>query len=226
MITLYHCANARSFRVLWMLEELGLRYELKMLPFPPRVFAREYLKVNPLGGVPFFIDGDVRMTESAAICQYLAAISASTALNVERDEPGYAAFLNGLHFGEGCLTFPQTLVLRYNVLEPEDRRIPQAADDYAVFFFRNLRAVDSLLQEQEFVAAGRFTAADISIGYSLLLAKVVGHDDRFPPAVQAYWKRISSRAGFARAVAQQEAAAVQQGIEQPPMAGAGTGMRR
>ena len=49
MITLYHCDGARSFRPLWMLEELRLPYELKMLPFPPRVFAKEYLALNPLG---------------------------------------------------------------------------------------------------------------------------------------------------------------------------------
>jgi glutathione S-transferase len=56
MITLYHCAAARSFRPLWMLEELGLPYELKMLPFPPRVFAKEYLALNPLGTIPFMIN--------------------------------------------------------------------------------------------------------------------------------------------------------------------------
>ena len=72
MITLYHCTAARSFRPLWALEELKLPYELKMLPFPPRVFAREYLALNPLGTIPLMIDGDVtRMTESAAIVQYL-----------------------------------------------------------------------------------------------------------------------------------------------------------
>ncbi len=64
MITLYHCAAARSFRPLWMLEELGLPYELKMLPFPPRVFAKEYLGINPLGTIPFMIDGETKMTES------------------------------------------------------------------------------------------------------------------------------------------------------------------
>ncbi len=72
MITLYYCRNARSFRPLWMLEELGLSYELVMLPFPPRVREKRYLQINPLGTVPAFFDGDaVRMTESAAICQYL-----------------------------------------------------------------------------------------------------------------------------------------------------------
>ncbi len=63
MITLYHCDGARSFRPLWMLEELGLPYELKMLPFPPRVFAKEYLALNPLGTIPFMIDGETKMTE-------------------------------------------------------------------------------------------------------------------------------------------------------------------
>ena len=71
MITLYHCARARSFRPLWTLEELGLPYELKMLPFPPRVFAKEYLGINPLGTIPLMLDGEIRMTESAAIAQYL-----------------------------------------------------------------------------------------------------------------------------------------------------------
>ncbi|HEY4986874.1 MAG TPA: glutathione S-transferase N-terminal domain-containing protein, partial [Bradyrhizobium sp.] len=56
MITLYHCDGARSFRPLWMLEELGLAYELKMLPFPPRVFAKEYLAINPLGTIPLMVD--------------------------------------------------------------------------------------------------------------------------------------------------------------------------
>ena len=71
MITLYHCDGARSFRPLWMLEEMGLPYELKMLPFPPRVFAKEYLAINPLGTIPFMIDGDTKMTESSGICHYL-----------------------------------------------------------------------------------------------------------------------------------------------------------
>jgi glutathione S-transferase len=71
MITLYHCIAARSFRPLWAVEELELPYELKMLPFPPRALDKTYLSINPLGTVPAFFDGDVRMTESSAICQYL-----------------------------------------------------------------------------------------------------------------------------------------------------------
>ena len=73
MIVLHHCVSARSFRPLWMLEELGIPYRLRMLPFPPRVHAREFLGDNPLGTVPLLEDGATRMTESAAMCQYLTA---------------------------------------------------------------------------------------------------------------------------------------------------------
>jgi glutathione S-transferase len=225
MITLYHCANARSFRVLWMLEELGVPYGLEMLPFPPRVLQRDYLKINPQGTVPLLVDGETRMTESVAICQYLASLHAPTTLNVEREEAGYAAYLNWLHFGEASLTFPQTLILRYTLLEPEDRRLPQAAEDYTQFFAGRLRALEKLLEAQDFACAGRFTAADISIGYALLLARVLGHHERLGPAVRRYWERLSSRAGFERAMAVQNAAAARQGLGQLPTAGVGLGRR-
>ena len=145
MITLYHCVGARSFRPLWMLEELGLAYELKMLPFPPRVLAKEYLAINPLGTIPFMIDGETRMTESAAICHYLGTRYGPTQLVVGVEEPAYGAFLNWLSFGEATLTFPQTLVLRYGRLEPQERRSPQVAEDYAKWFLGRLRAVEAAL---------------------------------------------------------------------------------
>ena len=125
MLVLHHCSDARSFRPLWILEEMGLPYELRMLPFPPRAAAPDYLARNPLGTIPLLEDGDARMTESAAICQYLVGRHGPSPLNVAPEEPGYAAFLNGLHFGEATLTFPQTLVLRYRRLEPP--RTPAAA---------------------------------------------------------------------------------------------------
>ncbi|SCX73656.1 glutathione S-transferase family protein [Variovorax sp. EL159] len=226
MITLYHCPNARSFRVLWMLEELGVPYRLEMLAFPPRVLHREYLKINPQGTVPLMVDGETRMTESVAICQYLASLHAPTPLNVERDEAAYGAYLNWLHFGEASLTFPLTLVLRYALLEPRERQQPQAADDYAQFFSGRLRTLEKLLEAQDFACAGRFTAADISIGFALLLARVLGQKERLGPAVQRYWQRLSSRAGFERAMSVQDAAAARAGIPLLPPQGIGLGARQ
>jgi glutathione S-transferase len=216
MITLYHCMSARSFRPLWMLEELGLPYELKMLPFPPRVTEKSYLAINPLGTVPALIEGDARMTESAAICQYLAARVGDTPINVTPNEAGFAAYLNYLHFGEATLTFPQTLVLRYAYFETGERRQPQVAEDYAKWFLARLRTLETVLTQHEYLAANRFTAADISVGYALLLAEHLGLKPRFTPAVLAYWDRLRARDGFQRAMASQEKTALAQGISTIP----------
>jgi glutathione S-transferase len=216
MITLYHCVSARSFRCLWMLEELGLPYELRMLPFPPRVLARAYLELNPLGTVPLMIDGGTRMTESAAICQYLCALSAPTSLQVEPAEDDYGAYLNYLHFGEATLTFPQTLVLRYSRFEPDDRRLPSVAQDYGKWFLARLRTLEPVLARQQHLCAGRFTAADVSVGYALLLAQHLGFATRFTPAVGAYWERLQGREGYRRALQSQHVAATAQSVSTVP----------
>lgn len=216
MIQLYHCISARSFRPLWMLEELGIPYELAMLPFPPRVLARTYLETNPLGTIPLLIDGDTRMTESAAICQYLCAVNGPTPLQVEPGEPGYAAYLNYLHFGEATLTFPQTLVLRYSSLEPTERRHPQVVDDYTRWFLARLRTLEPILEAKPFLCADRFTAADVSVGYALMLAQLLGLQSRFTPAVTRYWAALQAREGYQRALRAQEAAAIAQGVSTAP----------
>jgi len=201
MITLYYCMAARSFRPLWMLEEQGLPYELKMLPFPPRVLAKDYLAINPLGTIPFMIDGETRMTESSAICHYLGTRYGPSALVVGVDEPAYGSFLNWLHFGEATLTFPQTLVLRYSQLEPEERRSPQVAGDYAKWFLGRLRAVEGALGQARTLCADRFTAADISVGYALGFGERLGLAGAYAPPVTGYWRRLQERPGYQRAKA-------------------------
>lgn len=203
MIELYHCDDARSFRALWALEEMGLPYRLHLLPFPPRVLSPGYLDLNPLGTIPLMIDGAVRMTESAAIPQYLATRYGPTPLAVAPDEADYGLWLDWLHRGEATLTFPQTIVLRYTRLEPKERRLQQAADDYAQWFVSRLRHVTRALGDREWLCAGRFTMADISVGYALLLARNLGLDGKFSPEVGAYWERLSARPGFLAAKAAQ-----------------------
>jgi glutathione S-transferase len=212
MIILYHCHAARSFRPLWMLEELGRSYDLKMLPFPPRVFAKEYLALNPLGTIPLMIDGETRMTESSGICHYLGTRYGPTPLIVGVDEPAYGAFLNWMYFSDATLTFPQTLVLRYTQLEPEERRNPQVAGDYAKWFFGRLRAVEAALGKAETLCADRFTAADIVVGYALRLAENIGLAKDFGANVAAYWRRLQARDGFQRAVAAETRAGIEQKV--------------
>lgn len=199
-----------------MLEELGIDYELKVLPFPPRVLARPFIEINPLGTVPFLLDGAVCMSESAAICQYLAARFSSREMDVAADEPAFGSYLNFLHFGEATLTFPQTLVLRYAHFETPERRQPQVADDYAKWFLARLRTLEPVLSTQPFLCAQRFTAADISVGYALLLAQHLTLSERFTPAVREYWERLQGREAYSRAMRAQHAAAVAQGVSTVP----------
>ena len=214
MIKLYHCHAARSFRPLWMLEEMELPYDLKMLPFPPRVFAKEYLAINPLGTIPFMIEGETKMTESSGICHYLGTRHGPTPLIVGVDEPAYGAFLNWMYFSDATLTFPQTLVLRYSQLEPEERRNPQVATDYAKWFLGRLRAVEAAMAKSETLVADRFTAADIVIGFALRLAEKIGLAKDFGPNVTAYWQRLQARDGYKRAAAAETLAGEQQKVAQ------------
>jgi glutathione S-transferase len=200
MITLYHCANARSFRALWTLEELGLAYELETMKFPPRFRQEGYLDLNPLGTVPTFLDGAVKMTESAAICQYLVTRYGPSSLAVAPDEADYGAYLNFLVMGEATLTFPQTVYLRYTFLEPDERKLPQAAADYTQWFASRFKAAVTLMGP-EYVCAGRFTAADISFAYAIKLANAIGLGSAVPAAAQDYWQRLQSRPALQRAEA-------------------------
>lgn len=197
---LWHCKDARSFRVLWTLEELGLEYALETLPFPPRWAKPEYLQTNPLGTIPYFEDGPAKMTESAAICQYLAVMHSPGTLAVAYHEDDYGAWLNWLHHGEATLTFPQTLVFRYNFLEKPENRQPKVAADYKRWFLaRTILAETALSDGREFLCAGRFTVADISVAYALLFAGTLGHLDEVGPHLRAWWDRLQQRDGFKRA---------------------------
>lgn len=216
MVTLHHCVSARSFRPLWLLEEIGAPYKLVMHAFPPRVRDEAFLEINPLGTVPALFDESVAMTESAAICQYLAARHPEAGLGVAQEEPAYGDYLNFLHFGEATLTFPQTLVLRYGRFEPEERRLPQVVEDYTRWFLSRLRTLESRLERETYLCGERFTAADVSVGYALLLASVIGLEERFKPAVAAYWQRLQAREAYQRAIAAEREAAMAQDVSPQP----------
>ena len=94
MFTLYNCVSARSFRVLWMLQELASTYDQRVLAFPARAYEKSFLELNPRGTVPLFVDGETRITESATICECLTLRHSRGALNVAADKPDFGNCLN------------------------------------------------------------------------------------------------------------------------------------
>lgn len=204
-MTLWHCRDARSLRPLWTLEEMALDYTLIDLPFPPRLLDKSFLQLNPLGTVPFFRDSShpgttVELTESTAICHYLVARYPEQAggLAVAVEHCDYGDYLNWLYHADATLTFPQTLMLRYGKFEPEARRIPQLVEDYRHWYLARLRKLQAHLEGRDYLVAGRFTIADIAVGYALYLGEFSGAAGDYSPLIRAYLERLKSRPAFVK----------------------------
>jgi glutathione S-transferase len=199
---LYHCPDARSLRCLWAVEEVGLDVELKNLPFPPRAFAPEYRAINPLMTVPAWEENGILLTESGAI---LERISEDTPLELRRDEPDYWLWRNWLHRSDATLTFPLAIMLRYTRVEPQERRLAQAVDDYKAFFAGRARGIENALADgREWLVANRFTAADIAVGYAAFLAESLGATDAMGEKTLEWLARCKARPAFQRARSRQK----------------------
>ena len=186
-------------RPLWTLEELGVDFTLETMPFPPRYTVPGYKEINPLGTIPCYVDGNLNMTESAAICHYLVEKHGPTDLAVTPDDPEYGDYLNWLHRSDATFTFPQALILRYTVLEPEERRSPQVAEDYRKWFLARMRSVETALETRDYLCAGRFTIADICVGFAIHHAVLLGIEEVLTPNTAAYWERLQARPAYDRA---------------------------
>lgn len=204
-VKLWHCDGARSLRPLWTLEEMGLNYELVKMQFPPRFLHPGYTELNPIGTVPFFTDDRedrlTEMTESSGICQYLVDTYGADDLTVRASHPEYGEYLNWLYRSDATYTFPQTLVLRYSVLESEENRNPQVVKDYTQWFFSRLRSLETALVGKEFLVDNRFTIADIAVGYSLILADSLNLSGQFRKNVESYYNRLKERSALQKALA-------------------------
>ncbi len=191
---IYATENSRSVRPLWTAEEMGLDYELEMLPFPPRVLQKEYLNVNMLGTVPYLEDGDIKMTESVAMCQYMVEKYGPSNLRVSPDEKDYPNYLNWLFHSDATLTFPQTVVLRYKLMEPGVA--DGAIEGYSRWFVSRLKLLETSLEGKEYLCSDRFTIADICVSYAIHLAESLGIHQALKPNIKRWTENLFSRKAF------------------------------
>ena len=184
---------------MWTAEEMGVSYESEMMPFPPRFLHKEYMDVNILGTIPYLIVGEVEMTESVAMCQYLVDLYGPTDLKVSIDEPDYHHYLNWLAHSDATLTFPQTVVLRYTFQEVGVA--DKAAEGYRRWFVARLKLLEKSLDSREYLCSNRFTIADICVSYAIYLAKTLQIEEAFKPNIKRWTDMLFARDGFKRAVA-------------------------
>ena len=116
------------------------------------------------------------------------------------DHPEYGDYLNWLYHSDATLTFPQTIYLRYSLLESEERRQPQVAEDYGKWFLARLRMLDQHIESRHYLCDQRFTIADIAVGYALYLGELQGFADRYTPQVRAYLELLKARPAFVKSV--------------------------
>ncbi|SHN58180.1 glutathione S-transferase family protein [Erythrobacter sanguineus] len=200
---LHTCARSRGLRATWAAEEAGVDIDLRILPFPPRYLAPEYLDLNPLGTVPLLVDGATRLTESCAIAHYLATREGYTPLAIAPGEEDYGAYLDYTYHADATITFPQTVYMRFAIFE-KDKGWAEAGHAYAKWFHKRLVKVEQRLEGREFLCADRFTVADICIGYALVLAQSVGLDEGVPQSLKDYRARLTARPSYQRAFTREE----------------------
>lgn len=197
----YHAPRSRSVRVLWALEELGLGYETR----PAAIFepSEEFAAANPSSTSPTFIDDDGSIiVESGAILEYLAAKYGPTRLAVGPAEIDFAAYLQFLWMGEAGLAAPLNALIGTKYMAPDDQKRTFTTGIIVAGFLKRMKLVEAQLADgREFLAAGRFTLADISVGWTLGLPDFIDLGHKISDTAKAYRQRLIERPAFERASA-------------------------
>jgi glutathione S-transferase len=196
MITVY--VEGRGFRVVWLLEEMGLPYRLRRVDLLANLEDdKEFLAINPAGFIPALVDGDVTMVESIAIMEYLMARHGPTPLAPNPQDSSFPLYQQFLHLGEAGLAASIYFVSGARNIAPEAERYNWSAGQALDVFETRLGLVSRQLARSPYLAGEAFTAADISVTYALELAQrncgII-----FGEAEQAYLARTTGRDGYKR----------------------------
>lgn len=198
MITVF--GEGRGFRVVWLLEEMGLPYRLR----PVDLMAgaendAEFMAINPAGFIPAIRDGEVTLVESIAILEYLMARHGPTPLAPAPGDPSFPAYQQFLHLGEAGLAASIYFVVGALNFAPESERGNWSAAQALSVFESRLSLVTRQLERTPYVAGEAFTAADISVAYALQLARRAG-GVTLGETEQTYMTRVTARAAYQRAL--------------------------
>ena len=212
MITVHHLNNSRSQRVIWLLEELGVDYEIKLYLRDPKTMLApsSLLKVHPLGKSPVITDGDVVIAESGAIIEYLIdRYDIERKLAPAPGTPTRLRYTYWLHFAEGSAMSPMLMKLVFGQVEKAPmlffvKPIAKAISKKVKAGYiepqikAHLAFVESELGKSTWLAGGRLSGADIQMSFPLEIAAALGALDDNHPKILAYLRRIHARAGYKR----------------------------
>jgi glutathione S-transferase len=202
MLTLYHSPQSRSIRPRWLLEELGVPCEVKLVSLAAGDQKKpEYLKLNPNGTVPTLVDGDLALWESAAICQYLADKYPEKRLAPPLGTPERGKYYQWIHYAMSGIEPPAVTVFRHTMLLPEAERVPGLVDPAKAELGRVITVVDDALAGREWILGSQFSAADVMVGSTLVWCQMLGLIGDQYANVPGYLARCAARPALQRASA-------------------------
>lgn len=198
---LYFAPNSRAVRTAWLLEELGLDYKVERFALGDKAMrAPEYTSKNPNGRVPTLEDGDVVISESPAIAEYLVARYGNGRFVPAFDSPDFPVYLQWLHYAEGMIMMPMGNIVVETILLPPERRSEEHAKRALKVLGRMLHAVETHMDGREYLA-GDFTAADTITGHAVLMCKRLHADMTGMDNLAAYMARLEARPALQKALA-------------------------
>lgn len=195
MIRLHHCPQTRSMRSLWLLHELGVDFEVVDWPFDKTLRSAEFLKLNPVGRVPALeIDGRV-IWETGAITEYLCERFPEAGLGRMPGDPERADWLIWVHFSETISQHSAALTQQHVALYDDAMRSPIVMKLEARRIEKCYQALEARLRGRDYLLDSGFSAADVSVGQAVYMARHFAKIDGFP-ALAEWYGRITARPGF------------------------------
>jgi glutathione S-transferase len=200
MLKVHFAPNSRAGRIIWILEELNLPYEVNRMDFHPKdLKSDEHRSRHPLGRIPVLDDGDVRIYESGAIVEYILERHKNGNLKPEVSSERYPEYLQWFHYCEGMVMPPINTIIVQTLLLPEDRRDENVLNQAKRLLSKSLEPVNQSLAEREYLI-GDFSAADIMLGHACFMSNRLGCVNEEMLNMKSYVENINKRPAFQIAI--------------------------
>ena len=200
MLKVHFAPNSRAGRIIWLLEELELPYEVNKMAFHPKdLKTEEHRKRHPLGRIPVLDDGDIRIYESGAIVEYIIERHKNGGLKPDIHSDEFPQYLQWFHYCEGMVMPPINTIVVQTILLPEERRDETVLKQAKNLLTKALIPVDENLENKKFLI-GDFSGADIMLGHACFMSNMMGGVTDNMVNLKEYVNLISERPSFKTAI--------------------------
>ncbi len=200
MLKLHFAPNSRAGRIVWLLEELSLPYDINKMAFHPKELkSDEHRDRHPLGRVPVLEDGDISIYESGAIVEYVLERHKKGSLKPQVGSPEFPYYLQWFHYTEGMVMPPMNTIVVHTIILPADRRDETVLGQAQRLLQKSLAPINETLIGKDYLI-GDFSAADIMLGHSCFMADKLGCISDEMTDLKRYVQRISNRPAFKTAI--------------------------